>query len=200
MVLHPKLADLGTLSSAYVSEFNEVPTSKDSYCLVTSEAPFSRCQSVVCNSRWSVLSSYCNFIYNNGTTQSGPCSVQEYEALTCKLWVCTFEKQSAESVQLRRGVAVAASKHSPGQFCVHNTDYYEKSAITKKSNSDSHYHKTFNTKKYTVDILSTVWHIHSSHLCWNKWCAALYCARTSQSEATVKYMINLQDLRFSQHC
>jgi len=52
--------------------------------------------------------------------------------MTCKLWVCTFGKQSAELVQLCTGVAVAASEHSPGQFCVHNTDYYEKSAITKK--------------------------------------------------------------------
>jgi len=39
MVLNLKLADLCTLSSAYVLEFNEVPKSKDSYFLVTSEAP-----------------------------------------------------------------------------------------------------------------------------------------------------------------
>ena len=132
MVLHLKLSDLCTLSSAYVPEFNEVPKSKDSYFLVTSEIPVSISQSVVCNSRWSVLSSYCNFIYNNGTTQSGPCSVQEHKMLMCNLWVCTFGKQSTELVRLCTGVALAASKHSPGQFCVHNTDYYKKSAITKK--------------------------------------------------------------------
>jgi len=139
MVLHLELADLCTLSSAYVPEFNEVPTSKDSYFLATCEAPVSCSQSVVCNSRWSVLSSYCSFIYNNGTTQHGPCSVQEYEVLTCNLWVWSFGKQSAELMWLCTGVAVAASEHRPGQFCVHNKDYYEKSAITKKrSNSVSH--------------------------------------------------------------
>jgi len=133
MVLHLKLANLCTLSSAYVPEFNEVPTSKDSYFLVTSEAPVSSSQSVVCNSRWSVLSSYRSFIYNNGTTQSGPYSVQEYEVLTCNLWVWSFRKQPAELVQHCTGVAVAAREHSPGQFCVHNTEYYEKSAIIKKN-------------------------------------------------------------------
>jgi len=51
MVLHLKLADLCTMSSAYVSEFNDVPTSKEGHFLVTSEAPVSSSQSAVCNSR-----------------------------------------------------------------------------------------------------------------------------------------------------
>jgi len=120
---------------------------------------------VVCNSRWSVLSSYCSFIYNNGTTLSGPCSVQEYEALTCNLWVWSFGKQSMELVRLCTGVVVAASEHSPGQFCVHNTEYYEKSAITRKKVTQSLINRRLLTQKNIELTSSAPYGTYTHHIC-----------------------------------